>query len=194
MPLVTGPNGNAVFVTNENQLYTKAITHSLNHHTNVDHGRSYCATFSQSPTAADDCIFYLGNDSDNYNIVVEGFDIGFIDATAADDPEVYFKINDTGTRNSGSAITPVNLNGGSGNTADCTAEQGADLDGGAATLTGGSEFMRLMFANTSDVSSTYYNFEQDLILPKSKTLTIWANDAGATYYFNVQFYFHGNDV
>lgn len=189
MPTVNDPDGTAAVVNAEGQLTTTTIAATPEHHVNHVHGEAYSVKFSQSPTAADDCFFYMANTSE-LDLVIEGITLGFIDGTAADDPEIYMKLNDLGSRNSATALTPVNLNAGSGKSADGTFEQGADLDGGAATLTGGTEFERLVYANDGDVSSSHFNFEQDLILPKNKTLTMWANDSGATYFVTVFFNYH----
>ena len=172
----------------EGMLRTHAVIQTMERHTNDEHGTAFQVPFSQSPTAADDCFFYLCNNSDETQIIIEGCWIGFNDATAVD-VEMYFKINDKGTRNTATALTPANCNGGSGMSADCTCEKGADLDGGAATLTGGTEFFRIL-NTTQDLQTTMFNFEQDVILPKNATITMWATDAGATYYVTPVFNFH----
>jgi hypothetical protein len=82
-------------------------------------------------------------------------------------------LNDKGTRDSATALVPTNSNAGSGLTADGTFEKGADLDGGAASLAGGYENERVKFRGATD--SDHYNFEQDLIIPKNATLTIWVD-------------------
>ena len=87
--------------------------------------------------------------------------------------EVYMKLNSDGTRNAASAITPVNLNGGSGLTADGTFETGVDLAGGAATLTNGTEVGRGIFRAATNTQ--FFNFDQDIIIPKNKTFTLWSS-------------------
>ena len=174
-------------VSSENLLEVHAVIQSVESHVNHVHGDAYHCVFSQSPTAADDCFFYMVNNSDE-QIIIEGVTIGFINATA-DDAEVYFKLSAKGTRGSATALTPTNCNTGSGMAADGTFEKGADLESGS-TLTGGSEVERFVFANVKDQISKHFNFEQDIILTKNETFTIWANDAGATYYITVVFNFH----
>lgn len=174
-------------VDSSNRLQTRAVIVTSEHDSNHVDGEAYSAFFSQSPTAADDCIFYMANSSDD-DIVVEGIALGVTNCTA--DDYLYIKIGDTGTRNSATAITPVNLNGGSGNTASGTFEQGADLDGGAATLTGGSEIYRYVLAGVTDLTTTCYNFAQDVILPKNKTITMWVGgSATGTYNISVDFHY-----
>ena len=191
MPTINGPNGTVVEVTDENRLRTFSISRSLESHVNHEEGEAYNVLFSQSPTAADDCIFYMVNSSDT-GMIIEGITLGFINAAAVD-AEVYVQLGDKGTRNGATALTPGNLNAGSGNAADGTFEQGADLDGGVATLTGGTEIERWVFANVQDRESAYINFEQDVILPKNQTLTIWVSDVDATYYVTVPFHYHNVD-
>ncbi len=172
-----------------NMLRVHAVTQTMERHTNDEHGDAYHCVFSQSPTAADDCFFYMVNSSDDSEIIVEGIWLGFINATAVD-AEVYVKLGDKGTRNSATALTPANCNAGSGRAADGTFEKGADLDGGAASLTGGTEIERFVFADVQNLVTKHFNFEQDLIIPKNETMTLWATDAGATYYVTVVFNFH----
>jgi hypothetical protein len=179
--------GFKVKISRENFMEVHAITQTVESHVNHVHGNSYHCVFNQSPTAGDDCFFYMVNNSDENHIIIEGVYIGVKNATA-DDPEVYFKLGAKGTRGSATALTPVNCNTGSGRAADGTFEKGADLDSGS--LTGGSEIERYVFAGVKDQVSKHFNFEQDIILVKNETLTIWATDAGATYYITVVFNFH----
>ena len=173
-------------VDNENMLRVHAVMQTMERHTNDEHGDAYHCVFSQSPTAADDCFFYMANSSDE-DIIIEGLWIGFINADG-DDPEIYCKLGDKGTRDAATALTPANCNAGSGKAADGTFEKGVDLDAG--TLTGGVEIERFVFADTVNHVTSHFNFEQDLIIPKNETFTIWATDAQATYYITVVFNFH----
>ena len=175
-------NGYSAGVTSEYMLQTFAITASQEHHVNAVEGQAFHCLFEQAVTAGDDCLFYMVNNADK-DIVVEGIDIY---ASAA--CEVYVKLNAKGTRNGATALTPINCNAGSGKVADGTFEQGADLDGGAASLTGGSVVQRWKF--TAAASSAHRNFEQDIILPKNATLTIWNDTTGANTMGTVVFNFH----
>ena len=171
----------------ENKLQVHAVIQTVERHTNAEHGDAYHCVFSQSPTAADDCLFYMVNSSDDNDIIIEGVWLGFINADG-DDPEVYFKVGDKGTRDNATALTPANCNAGSGKAADGTFEKGVDLDAG--TLTGGTEIERYVFANTQNHTTSHFNFEQDIIIPKNETFTMWATDAQATYYVTIVFNFH----
>jgi hypothetical protein len=184
-------SGVKVGVTSENRIQTESIISSIEHHINHHDEEAYSLTFNQSPTAGDDCIFYLKNTKDK-DLTVEGFLFGFKNASAVD-AELYIKLGCAGTRNAATTLTAANLNAGSGKTAEGDFEKGADLDGGAATLSGGTEVMRFLFANIQDLETKSINFEQDLIIPKNQTMTFWASDAGATYYFTLLFNYHSKD-
>ena len=162
-----GNTGRKATVNLEGRLDVAAVTSTAEHHANTE-GRAYHVSFEMTPTAGDDCIFYMQND-DVSNLTVEGI---WLSPAAA--VEVYFQSNDRGTRNAAAAIVPAQCHFGSGQEADGTFEQSADLDGGAATLAGGTEFERYIFRAAA--GSTYFNFEQDIIIPKNSTFTIWAND------------------
>ena len=181
-------SGKSAGVDEENRLLTKAITYSIEHEMNHSHGMAFNCVFSQSPTAAGDCIFYMVN-SDDVDLVIEGITWGVANATA--DDSLYIKVGDTGTRNNASALTPVNCNRGSGHSAQGTFEKGADLDGGAAGLAGGTEWQRYILAGTTDRVSSHSNFVQDLILPKTRTLTLWVDgSATGTWYITLPFHYH----
>lgn len=173
--------GYAAGVSDENRLLTDAVQATIEHHVNHLVGQAYHLLFDQAPTAGDDCILYVENTSDT-DICVEGF---YLSVSGAG--EVYFHLGDTGTRNAATDVVPVNCNAGSGHTADGVFEVGADLDGGAATLAGGDELERYVFQAATD--SAYINFEQDVIIPKNRTLTVWA-DSIITITGNMVFNFH----
>ena len=175
-------------VTDENRLMVDSVTASIEHHINHHDGMAFNLLINQSPTAADDCIAYILNSSED-DLCVEGLTLGVTNCTA--DDSIYFKIGDTGTRNSATSLTPVNLNAGSGHIATGTFEKGADLDGGSATLAGGTECERIVLAGVTDLVSKTFNFEQDIILPKNRSLTIWiGGSASGTYYLTLYMNYH----
>jgi hypothetical protein len=135
----------------------------VNHH----HGTAYNCVIAVTPAGADDCFFYMKNTSDT-DITVEGIYISVAGAA-----EIYMQLNADGTRNAASTLTPVNLNAGSGFTAEGTFETGTDLAGGAATLAGGTECGRGVFRAATNTQ--FFNFDQDIIIPKNKTLTFWSS-------------------
>jgi hypothetical protein len=181
-------NGYAAKVNPDNKLEARCVIVSDEHYKNHAKGLAFQAVCNQKPTAAGDCIFYLENTSPTLDMVVEGICIGVKDCTA--DDQIYFEHNTSGTRNSGTAVTPVNMNTTSNRVAEATCEKGADLDGGSATLTTGSEFFRIVLPGITDLRNNFFNFEMDLIIGYGKALTVWiAGSNTGTYYINVPFYF-----
>lgn len=172
----------AATVNVENKLEVASVTSSIEHHINHSEERAFNVLFSQSPTANDDCIFHLEN-SDDIDLVMEGITIS-ADAAC----EIYMKLGDIGTRNSPVTVTPVNCNGGSGKEAAGTFESGVDLDGGSATLGGGVIVEK--FVLLAATSSEHHNFEQDIIIPKNKTFTIWCSLLSATVTCTLPFNYH----
>ena len=176
-------NGYAAKVTPENRLSTETVTRSAERHANEDEGQAFHVLFSASATAANDCIFYMTNSSDSKNMIVEGIWLYVSGAV-----EISVKLNAKGTRNSATALTAVNCNGSSGNTADGTFENGVDLDGGSATLTGGS--IVSMYKYIAETATHYVNFEQDIVIPRNGTLTLWSNSGTPTITGHVVFNYH----
>jgi len=169
-------------VSEENRLQTESIRMTTAEHTNKDEKEAYYLEFEQSPTANDDCIVYILNESEK-DLIVNAI---LLQVSAACD--VYIKLKDTGTRNSPTSLIPTNGNAGSGNIADGTFEYGADLDGGAATLSGGSIVASFRFIAATN--STVYAPPADWILPKNTSMTIWCSSSAATVKGNVLFYYH----
>jgi len=178
-------NGYTVGVTDENMLRTLCVTESIEHHANQKHGDAYSLPISVSADAADDCIFYMKNTSDN-DMVIEGITIGAHTTTAND--SVYFKLGDSGIRDSATDVTPTNLNSGSGKSASGEFETGIHLNDG--TLDGGTEFERVLITGTTKDSSNF-NFTQDLIIPKNGVFTIYIGGSGTgTYFLTMNFHYH----
>ena len=172
--------GSKAGVTDGNRLSVLAVSASTEHFAN-EIGVAYHLLFDQAPTAGDDCIIYIHNNDDE-EMCIEGVWLSPSGAC-----EIYFQLGDTGTRNAATDIIPANCNAGSGSEADGTFEVGADLDGGAATLAGGTEVERYVFRAAAN--STYFNFEQDIFLPRNGTFTIWSS-AVATINGTIVFNYH----
>ena len=178
--------GKSASVDDENRLRTLAITMSMEHESNQAHGDAYNVIFSAKPSEADACIFYMKN-TDDKDMVVKGLTLGATDPTANETVE--FKIGDSGTRDSATALTPTNLNAGSGKAATGTFESGVKLNAG--TLTGGTIFERIVLAGATDRISSLWNFNQDVILPKNGVLTIYISGSfSGTYYGTVNIHYH----
>ena len=176
--------GRTAKVNSENMLHTLAVTQTIEHHVNLAEGDSYNALFAVNPDGADDCIFYLKNLADE-NIVIEGV---WWQTSAAE--EVYYKLGDVGTavKTNGADITPANLNAGSGHIADClcysnTADGAVDITG----LSGGRTIQKLWLTSAE---TTSFNCEQDIVVPKNQTFTIYCVDGDTLLRGTVIFYFH----
>lgn len=182
--------GTKVKVVQGKRLYVHAVTTSIEHEINHDEGLAFHVVFNQSPTAADDCIFYMKNTSD-IDLVVEGMRVAGKNFTA-DTDSIYFEIGNLGTPAGTTELTPVNVNAGSGKSATGEFYKGADLQTGASDLASGSEVERLLFPGTiTDITGFNYNFPQDVIIPKNQTFTIWIGGSNAgTWYFTIYFNYH----
>jgi len=172
---------NTVKVDSENMLASSCVTSSTEHHANHKHGTAFSVNFSATPTGAGDCFLYVKN-TDEEDLVIEGFGL----MCEADE---YFdvKLGDVGTPVGGSAVTPVNLNAGSGKTATGTFQNGNDITG----LSGGSVAYRIYHTNTKGTG--YNNFEMDLIIPKNNTLTIYCQTGTTALAGFVDMYYHGSE-
>jgi len=169
-------------VNDEGRLESDCVTTSFEQHTNIHESKSYYMGFEQSPTANDDCIGFIKNGSAD-DIIVSAI---LIQVSAACD--VYIKLGDSGTRNAATDVTPVNGNAGSGNTASGDFEKGADLDGGAATMAGGSTVA--IFRFVAATNSAVYTPPSSWILPKNTAMSIWCSSSAATVLANVLFFYH----
>ena len=175
-------NGYAVGVNEENSLKVSAITTTVEHHMNHHDGLAYNLIFSATPTATGDCFVYIKN-TDDADMSFEGIDLW---NTASEYIDI--KLNDSGTATGGTAITPINSNAGSGNEADGTFEAGANITG----LSGGKTAYRIYHKGSTGM--VHYNFEQDIILPKNKTLTLYAELGGTPLGGNIIFNCHTVDL
>ena len=180
-------NGNSAQVTDENFLKTMAITRSLENHVNQDEGQAYNALFAVNPDGAGDCILYLKNTNDA-DLIIEGV---WWQTSAAE--EVYYNLGDTGVPvlTNGATITPANLNAGSGNSADClcysnTADGAVDITG----LSGGRTIQSLWLTSAT---STLFNCEQDIILPKNQVFTIYCVGGDTLLRGTLMFHHHNSD-
>ena len=167
MPTVNDPNGRPANVNAAGHLETEAIVHSAEHYANHIGEDAYQVPFAVNPDGASDCIFYLKNTSERA-LIIEGFSYA---SSAAE--EIYVEINNAGTAaaTSGAALTPANMNAGSGKEADAicisaTGDAAVDITG----LSTGREVERLWITAAAD--KTFHNFEMDVVLPKNKAFSI----------------------
>ena len=169
-------SGISAGVSGTNRLLTTSISASPEHAANHNDGEAYSLLFDATPAGAGDCFFYMKNTGEK-DIIVEGF---YFHLEANEYVDV--KLNDSGTPVGGGSITPVNLNTGSGNTATGTFQDGNDITG----LSGGSTVYRIYHASAQ--SSTYHNFEQDLIIKKNGVLTFYIETGTAALDGVIDFY------
>jgi len=154
-------SGRSATVDVENRFHVDAISASPEHHTNHKHGKAFSINFEATPTGTGDCFFYMKNTSEE-DIIIEGFGLYMVANDYVD-----IKLNDYGTPISGNDITPANCNGGSGNIASGTFQNGNDITG----LSGGTTVYRYYHASSN--GTTYHNFEMDIIVPKNGTFTFY---------------------
>jgi len=174
-------------VNSENKLMVMGVVSTVEHYVNHDKEAAYQVLFEQTVGVDDGCIFYMKNSDTNNNLVVEGINL-YVSAAC----EVYIKISNTGTRNNVTSLTPANLNAGSTKVAEGTFEKGADLGGGSASLSGGTEIYRYKFI--AETQATDFNFKQDIILPINKTLTVWCDTANVNILCMIPFNYHNTDL
>jgi len=153
-------------VNKEGKLEVCSITKAFQLHTNWDKGQSFSMLIDKTPTAAGDCFAYLKNDSDD-DLLISAMNL-----QAATDEVIEVKINDEGTPVGGTEVIPVNRNAGSGNAADGTYETGVDITG----LSGGDivEYIGLDGAT----GTKKHTWESFIIIPKGRTLTLYATTGG----------------
>lgn len=174
--------GKSAGVSDENRLLVEAITSSTEHNANHHAKTAYNLLFSVTPTGLADCFLYFKNESET-DLVIEGMKLWL-----AANEYIDLKLGDVGDPIGGTAITPVNLNSGSANSAEGTFEHGVDITG----LSGGTTIDRIYHASSQE--SKEHNFEQDIILVKNGILTMYIQTGttplAGTLYFN----YHNSQV
>ncbi len=165
-------------VTSEGRAKVLALSVPLGHHINHDHGDAYTINVSVTPTGAGDCFFYMKNLSET-DIIIEKICL----YVAADDI-ISLNISDTGTPVGGTDVTPVNCHAQEGRQAEGTFQYGVDITG----LSGGKLLHRFFF-NGGDTSKEF-NFNNNIILPKNSTLTLWATTGNAVVMFTIPIFYH----
>ena len=178
-------NGYSAKVTDENMLLTRAVTVSEEHHANIDEGNAYSWYFTTDPDAADDCVFYLKNNSDD-DLIIEGMDL-FV----TDDCDVYCKLGGSGTyATATTAVVGANLNAGSGNIADVTCGYHTDIEATGSTFSGGTQVSRHVYQEGSLKDTHRINFPCDLIVPKNQIFTLWVDTIAIVIQCTVWGYLH----
>jgi hypothetical protein len=194
--IIEGPNGKVVGVNSDGFLKSSATVATVEHHINHHHGTAYTLSFQVTPVGADDCFLYVQN-TDDKDMCVEGF---YLASATAD--TIYAEINNTVTDITAgtgyAAVTPVNVNAGSGKTANGVFATGTALDTGSGLSGGGLPQAAGKFEVGRGVlpaaQTIWYNFNQDLILPKNKALTLWAVTGTYVVTGMMEFNYHDDEL
>ncbi len=179
--------GQGATVDREGHLHTFSVTSTLEHHANQFEEEAYNVLFAVNPAAGGDCFFYMKN-LDDVDVVIEGINYS---SSAAE--EIYIEIANMGTPGGTSdSTTPANLNAGSGKAANVTCET-AIADGAVdiTGLSGGREIERIWITAAADTK--YFNFEQDVIVPKNQAFSLWCVGGDTNIRGSVIFHFHNED-
>ena len=170
--------GNKVQVNNEGCMCAKCVTIPFGMHINNEKQEAYSVIIEKTPTAADDCFFYIINNSDLDMYVCT------LTASAATDETIQINIKDTGTPAGTADNIPVNRNAGSGKLADVAAYDGVDITG----LSGGSVIEQ--FDIDGATGSKTFRYESCIIIPKNQTFTLYAVTGGIALKTSLSILFH----
>lgn len=166
-------SGRTAAVNSDNRLEVVAVTASTEHNTNHADGLAFNVLFEQTPSGADPsagdlyeetCIFYLKNTSD-IDMTSEGILFRLAGSGLSDSIEI--RGGNIGDPIGETTVIPANLNLGSGNSATGIFSSGNSITG----LTGGTVLQRMYIESGH---STYFNFDQDIIIPRNRIITIWS--------------------
>ena len=179
-------SGRTAAVNEDNKLEVVAVTATSEHFANHQNGLAFNACIEQMPIAADpsdstrSCIFYMKNTSE-VDVTIEGVDIRLGDSGLEDVIEIVGR--DTGTPVGGTTVTPVNLNLGSGNPAE-----GVFLEGSNITGLSGGEVLQKIWIKSNGTNS--YNFNQDIIVPKNRIITVYSRLSVGELDVTISFNYH----
>ncbi len=180
MPVINDPDGQAAKVTEEGQLNTRAIIDVEALHVNRDEKQAFSVLVDVTSATTDDDFFYLKN-NDERDLIIHRIE-GWCD-DANQEIKIIIGATDAGT-DAGDALTPVNMNTGSGEVANVDVTQDAtDL-----AITGGNTVSLLKLPTTALQLETF-EFSEGIVLPKNSRLHMEASLAGLIN-LNIYFYFH----
>lgn len=162
-------------VNARNRLSVEAVTQTTEHFSNLTNGTAWNNVVQQTPTGANDCIFYFKN-TGTKTYILEGFHTRVASAQS-----LLVYLGDTGTPSGGTANTPRNLNTGSSKVPTATIQAGNDITG----LSGGNLVYRIFLTNTA---SANFNFEQDLILEPGGVFTVYCGTGSVQTDFTLAFH------
>jgi hypothetical protein len=114
-------------------------------------------------------------------MTLEGIDLRMGGSGEEDVVEIVGR--DEGTPVGGTIIIPANLNLGSGNPAEGTFLQGSNITG----VSGGVVLEQLWVTSNGTV---HHNFNQDIIVPKNRVITIYSRNSIAELSFTLSLNYH----
>ena len=172
-------------VDNKNRLHAYSIVEAEASYINRVEGEMYSGSWGSSGVAAatgGNYIFYLKNTAGDKDLVV--VKLKHRTSGAAGSLSVELKVTGTpgGTL---TTLTPSNRNAGSNNVAQCNYYSSTNITGLTAGRTVGSSY----FDPTIEGAFKIQELCSGWILPPNGTLAIKANNATATHYGGISFYF-----
>ena len=168
-------SGSAAEVKN-NKLRTYSVVEEEQAHSNEE-GNMFSILIDQATADVNDQFFYIKNTGDD-DLMITSMK-GFVSA----DTEIKLIINVTGTPTSGSALTPVNRNGGSAKTISSTIEQGANIQ-----MSNGDPVDLIRF-DSAATGVVKFSWGSGIILPKNATLCL-ESSAAATINLTISCFTH----
>lgn len=169
--IIEGPKrGTSVNVTKDGDLATRAIVHELQHHHSREEGQVYQLIGDDVTIASGtNTLLHIRNDSSTHAVVISYIRMQAVDLAGGTTPpsiNTYFQLGFGTTYTSGgTAVTAVNVNRTSGNTANITAYDN--------TPTVGGTFVEAdRWYPSGDGDEQVYNKHGSIILGKNDTLEI----------------------
>jgi len=184
-----GGSGRSARVDKENRLRVFSVTSSIERHINEEEGNAFNLLFTNTPTyndpstvdSDDICFIYMKNESEAF-MALESIDLRLAGTGQSTIIKIYG--HDTGTPVGGNDTTPANLNLGSGNDPTGTFQTGSEITG----LTKGTQLYQFNIGSSDTTQS--FNFEQDIIVPKNKVITVYSSEANTEISGQVVFNYH----
>jgi len=183
-------SGYTVGVTEHHRMKVISIATTPERHVNHFNGLAFNLVVQTTPQydnpstdSGGICFLYMKNISEK-DLLIEGLSMRL--GGDGDMDSIDLVANDGETPVGGNEISPVNLNLGSGNTAEGIFLQGENISGMDRGIT-----MDRIYVESGNVTVPY-NFEQDIVVPKNNVVTFWAEYGGSQ--INLVVNFHYADV
>ena len=175
-----GKNGDAS-VSSVQRLNVSAKTKNRLFYISRDDGLAFNAVMPSFSAAAGDVVYYLKNTSSSRNIMIDSMEFHSIEA-------VQWKVFQvSGTAAGGTAITPANINLGSGRGAEAT------VMGGGATITGLTNITQIGTHRTQATGEAGMDWSGGLILAPNTAIAV-EYDTGTTGLCELDCLFHFETV